>query len=156
MYNHFRRRKTTHEFIYSPWKAGFMRQHNIEMNWRINPVRSPKVRWQSCFRSTLYVFYNFTKSGYSNIDFFIYIWKGNSFNNNSFLFIIDIYGIRNPIITCWKVITLIIWLIRLLPYKSRCFRLWKKLVYKTCCMRMKDGFIYLKFKNVIKLLYQIF
>jgi len=38
-----RRRKTTHEFIYSPWKAGFMRQHNIEMNWRINPVRSPKV-----------------------------------------------------------------------------------------------------------------
>jgi hypothetical protein len=30
-------------FVYSPWKAGFMRQHNIEMNWRLNPVKSPKV-----------------------------------------------------------------------------------------------------------------
>jgi hypothetical protein len=41
----FRRRsKFSAGFIYSPWKAGFMRQHNIEMNWRLNPVKSPKVR----------------------------------------------------------------------------------------------------------------
>jgi hypothetical protein len=41
---HFRRRsKLCAGFIYSPWKAGFMRQHNIEMNWRLNPIKSPKV-----------------------------------------------------------------------------------------------------------------
>jgi len=40
----FRRRsKVSAGFIYSPWKSGFMRQHNIEMNWRINPIRSAKV-----------------------------------------------------------------------------------------------------------------
>merc|ERR1719318_1744558 len=38
-----RRGKITTGFIYSPWKSGFMRQHNIEMNWRVNPIRSPKV-----------------------------------------------------------------------------------------------------------------
>lgn len=27
----------------SPWKAAFMRQHNIEMNWRCNPIKQPKV-----------------------------------------------------------------------------------------------------------------
>ncbi|XP_063215815.1 F-box/WD repeat-containing protein 7-like isoform X2 [Bacillus rossius redtenbacheri] len=27
----------------SPWKAAFMRQHAIEMNWRLNPIRPPKV-----------------------------------------------------------------------------------------------------------------
>eukprot|EP00092_Neocalanus_flemingeri_P084641 GFUD01106364.1.p1 GENE.GFUD01106364.1~~GFUD01106364.1.p1 ORF type:complete len:885 (-),score=204.08 GFUD01106364.1:568-3222(-) len=41
--NFRRRSKITTGFIYSPWKSGFMRQHNIEMNWRINPVRTPKV-----------------------------------------------------------------------------------------------------------------
>ena len=29
--------------ISSPWKAAYMRHHIIEMNWRSNPVRSPKV-----------------------------------------------------------------------------------------------------------------
>lgn len=29
--------------ISSPWKAAYMRHHTIEMNWRSNPVRSPKV-----------------------------------------------------------------------------------------------------------------
>jgi len=38
-----RRRKAMSGFTYSPWKAGYMRQHYIEMNWRINPVRNPKV-----------------------------------------------------------------------------------------------------------------
>merc|ERR1719495_1223366 len=38
-----RRGKITTGFVYSPWKSGFMRQHNIEMNWRVNPIRSPKV-----------------------------------------------------------------------------------------------------------------
>ncbi|KAF6201451.1 hypothetical protein GE061_005900 [Apolygus lucorum] len=27
----------------SPWKAAFMRQHRIEMNWRVKPIRLPKV-----------------------------------------------------------------------------------------------------------------
>ncbi|XP_044732748.1 F-box/WD repeat-containing protein 7 [Chrysoperla carnea] len=27
----------------SPWKAAFMRQHAIEMNWRVKPIRPPKV-----------------------------------------------------------------------------------------------------------------
>lgn len=27
----------------SPWKAAYMRQHTIEMNWRIKPIRPPKV-----------------------------------------------------------------------------------------------------------------
>ena len=30
-------------FQYSPWKAGFMRQHNIEINWRVRGIRTPKV-----------------------------------------------------------------------------------------------------------------
>ena len=30
-------------FIYSPWKSSFMRQHNIEMNWRVQPIRTAKV-----------------------------------------------------------------------------------------------------------------
>jgi len=38
-----RRSKLSSTFLYSPWKAGFMRQHNIEMNWRMNPVKQPKV-----------------------------------------------------------------------------------------------------------------
>jgi len=38
-----RKSKISSNFIYSPWKAGFMRQHNIEMNWRVNPVKAPKV-----------------------------------------------------------------------------------------------------------------
>ena len=38
-----RRGKITTGFVYSPWKSGFMRQHNIEMNWRLNPIRNPKV-----------------------------------------------------------------------------------------------------------------
>jgi len=29
--------------IASPWKAAYMRQHIIEMNWRSRPVRKPKV-----------------------------------------------------------------------------------------------------------------
>ena len=41
--NFRRRSKITTGFIYSPWKSGFMRQHNIEMNWRTNPIRTPKV-----------------------------------------------------------------------------------------------------------------
>merc|ERR1712088_316987 len=28
---------------YSPWKAGYMRQHNIEINWRVRGIRTPKV-----------------------------------------------------------------------------------------------------------------
>ncbi len=31
------------DFLYSPHKTNFMRQHNIEMNWRMRPIRSPKV-----------------------------------------------------------------------------------------------------------------
>lgn len=27
----------------SPWKAAFMRHHTIEMNWRVKPIRPPKV-----------------------------------------------------------------------------------------------------------------
>ena len=30
-------------FNCSPWKAGYMRQHNIEINWRVRGIRSPKV-----------------------------------------------------------------------------------------------------------------
>jgi F-box and WD-40 domain protein 7 len=29
--------------ISSAWKAAYIRQHTIEMNWRIRPIRSPKV-----------------------------------------------------------------------------------------------------------------
>lgn len=29
--------------ISSPWKAAFMRQHIIEMNWRSRPIRDPKI-----------------------------------------------------------------------------------------------------------------
>jgi F-box/WD-40 domain protein 7 len=29
--------------IASPWKAAYMRHHTIEMNWRTNPIRTPKV-----------------------------------------------------------------------------------------------------------------
>ncbi|XP_059079119.1 F-box/WD repeat-containing protein 7-like [Tigriopus californicus] len=34
---------TVYNFPYSPWKSSFMRQHKIEMNWRVRPVRQPKV-----------------------------------------------------------------------------------------------------------------
>ncbi|CAG9864163.1 unnamed protein product [Phyllotreta striolata] len=33
----------THTTHMSPWKAAFMRQHTIEMNWRLKPIRPPKV-----------------------------------------------------------------------------------------------------------------
>jgi len=40
----FRKRtKLASGFIYSPWKSSFMRQHNIEMNWRIQPIRTAKI-----------------------------------------------------------------------------------------------------------------
>lgn len=29
--------------ISSPWKAAYMRHHTIEMNWRTNPIRTPKI-----------------------------------------------------------------------------------------------------------------
>lgn len=29
--------------ISSPWKAAYMRQHIIEMNWRSRPIREPKI-----------------------------------------------------------------------------------------------------------------
>lgn len=29
--------------IASPWKAAYMRHHTIEMNWRNNPIRTPKI-----------------------------------------------------------------------------------------------------------------
>lgn len=29
--------------IPSPWKVAYMRQHNIEMNWRCKPIRTPKM-----------------------------------------------------------------------------------------------------------------
>ncbi|XP_070493124.1 F-box/WD repeat-containing protein 7 [Chironomus tepperi] len=29
--------------IASPWKAAYMRHHTIEMNWRTNPIRTPKI-----------------------------------------------------------------------------------------------------------------
>jgi len=38
-----RRRKQSSDFVYSTYKLGFMRQHNIEMNWRQRPIRSTKV-----------------------------------------------------------------------------------------------------------------
>jgi len=38
-----RRRKQSTDFVYSTYKLGFMRQHNIEMNWRQRPIRSTKV-----------------------------------------------------------------------------------------------------------------
>ena len=31
------------KFDYSTWKAGYMRQHNIEINWRVRGIRTPKV-----------------------------------------------------------------------------------------------------------------
>ncbi|XP_046390285.1 F-box/WD repeat-containing protein 7 [Ischnura elegans] len=30
-------------YVTSPWKAAYMRQHTIEMNWRVRPLRPPKV-----------------------------------------------------------------------------------------------------------------
>lgn len=39
----FSRRKPKLNPVTSPWKAAFMRQHTIEMNWRVNPIRPPKV-----------------------------------------------------------------------------------------------------------------
>ena len=38
-----KRSKISTGFIYSPWKSSFMRQHNIEMNWRMQPIRTAKV-----------------------------------------------------------------------------------------------------------------
>ena len=38
-----RRSKISSGFNYSPWKLSFMRQHNIEMNWRLVPIKTPKV-----------------------------------------------------------------------------------------------------------------
>ena len=38
-----RRSKLSAGFSYSPWKSSFMRQHNIEMNWRVVPIKTPKV-----------------------------------------------------------------------------------------------------------------
>jgi len=40
---HSRTAVPSSEFAYSQWKASFMRQHNIEMNWRVRQVRPPKV-----------------------------------------------------------------------------------------------------------------
>ncbi|PSN30658.1 F-box/WD repeat-containing protein 7 [Blattella germanica] len=37
------RRRQRIPSVTSPWKAAFMRQHTIEMNWRIKPIRPPKV-----------------------------------------------------------------------------------------------------------------
>ncbi|XP_067004294.1 F-box/WD repeat-containing protein 7 [Anabrus simplex] len=39
----FPRRRHRMPSVASPWKAAFMRQHTIEMNWRTKPVRPPKV-----------------------------------------------------------------------------------------------------------------
>jgi F-box/WD-40 domain protein 7 len=36
-------RKASNGFIYSACKSSFMRQHNIDMNWRVRPVRQVKV-----------------------------------------------------------------------------------------------------------------
>ena len=39
-----KRQKVHHsKFEYSTWKAGYMRQHNIEINWRVRGIRTPKV-----------------------------------------------------------------------------------------------------------------
>ncbi len=38
-----RRKRVSPGFNYSPWKGGFMRQHNIEINWRVRGIRTPKV-----------------------------------------------------------------------------------------------------------------
>ncbi|XP_068207875.1 F-box/WD repeat-containing protein 7-like [Palaemon carinicauda] len=38
-----RRRKGTSVSHVSPFKAAFMRQHRIEMNWRLTPLRPPRV-----------------------------------------------------------------------------------------------------------------
>ena len=38
-----KRTKISTTFVYSPWKSSFMRQHNIEMNWRIQPIKTAKV-----------------------------------------------------------------------------------------------------------------
>jgi len=37
------RSRSATNFQYSPWKGGFMRQHNIEINWRVRGIRTPKV-----------------------------------------------------------------------------------------------------------------
>ena len=37
------RKLASNGFHYSPWKSGFMRQHNIEINWRVRGIRTPKV-----------------------------------------------------------------------------------------------------------------
>ncbi|CAB4062374.1 FBXW7 [Lepeophtheirus salmonis] len=38
-----KRRKLSSGFVHSACKTSYMRQHNIEMNWRIRPIRPPKV-----------------------------------------------------------------------------------------------------------------
>ncbi|KAB7495298.1 F-box/WD repeat-containing protein 7, partial [Armadillidium nasatum] len=38
-----RRKKGTSVSHMSPFKAAYMRQHRIEMNWRLNPLRSPRI-----------------------------------------------------------------------------------------------------------------
>nr|CAD7431711.1 unnamed protein product [Timema monikensis] len=38
-----KRQRGSASTVTSPWKAAFMRQHAIEMNWRIKPIRPPKV-----------------------------------------------------------------------------------------------------------------
>lgn len=38
-----RRRQRSSVNISSPWKAAFMRQHKIEMNWRTRPIKAVKV-----------------------------------------------------------------------------------------------------------------
>uniref|UniRef100_A0A8C4WYC4 F-box/WD repeat-containing protein 7 n=1 Tax=Eptatretus burgeri TaxID=7764 RepID=A0A8C4WYC4_EPTBU len=40
---HVKRRKaTTPNFTYSPWKSAYMRQHRIDMNWRCGEIKPPK------------------------------------------------------------------------------------------------------------------
>ena len=39
--NRLRRRQPSPK---SPWKSLYMRQHQIEQNWRSGPIRTPKVR----------------------------------------------------------------------------------------------------------------
>ena len=41
--NRLRRRQPSPK---SPWKSLYMRQHQIEQNWRSGPIRTPKVRWK--------------------------------------------------------------------------------------------------------------
>ena len=47
-----KRSKISTGFIYSPWKSSFMRQHNMEMNWRIQPIRTAKVGVGNNFLNT--------------------------------------------------------------------------------------------------------